>query len=1088
MADEKYYQISSVPKGRKGLSTRLNKFYRKRQLVVSVIGAYVLVGGLLGYMLLNSGGDSAKASETASVNAAIRLVENKKYQIGDKMQVAITLQNTSITESLNNVNVDLFTTKDSVNWTEMVGGNQKDSGTKIVAEANSFKLPLLSSGERVEYTISGILQNNQINSLNIMAKIRFLNKLGQNEITTNRLDVSLDGSKSLGASALSLSTLKDRFNPGEEVFFELNQPAERLGKLTGKLYVSQKESGQVVSTQTCDFDALGKCQVRVNDLNKGQYSALFMDESESVFSSVANFQVSGNQGDFVPSSQATLDFPFGATSINGLVPVMAKRVVSFNDTVNPDTQCKFEVFSGDKMVTSLTAAVQNNRSCQANINTSQIASGDGVYSVKLANSQLSKEISMTRRGSQLINLTTGNLILRTGSDVALSADSITSGGNPLASSKVTLGFWHRGTGEYRETSFINGQQLAVENGTFQALVPYSLFNKGGFYSVFIKTGDGQLSDFLNLNFDDKQIGLAGSGVMVDNYDNLKIGQDISFSLQNVMDRNDNPIAQGECSANLYPTGSAGVPITVTGEIKDGNCRVFVTKNKITRGGPLLVSFTGPEINTKINQSRQFQIAAGEAKKYGNLGLEFEPARKGYANTLIVGPVTDQYGNLANGFNYKLQIFHKDDLRQEISGVNITDGFNKLTLPSSTFNDDSLTYRLMDESNNEIINRTVEVKETSDKLLLPNFPALVSGDSNIQVGVSAINVKDVESCKLTLIRSSDETVEQTAEYVESAGSCAFDWNLTKLRDNKKSLLRFEVGSNVFHGLLNQTSGEPANLFVVAPQVGVNSKDELEISLLTSGLVDRNGLVADTGSVKFQYNGKVEEAPIANGLASLSLPANKLDNKDIRADVEQRTLDISLQTRASVTAISRTNDLSIFLGNKDISNQPVKFLVQQASSQAKAGGIQVFKFATDSCNVIMLSARQNSKLLKSHRQGDSCYLEVSGEEGEYDLIFGENGFTTGSFKVRLNQMDQNVVWCNSKPCIVQVLAGMNSKIEAVVFDEDKQYKFEGDDLGNVVTLEQNGLNPLKKYPVQLKYQNSQNETVVFHNEISGEYLVG
>jgi hypothetical protein len=1091
MAQPKFYSISALPKNSKGIGGKLGKFYRKRQLVISVIGVYVMVGGLLGYLLFNSTGDSAKASESALISASVRLVEDKELVIGDKVEVAVTLQNTSITESINNLAIDLFSTKEAVSWVEVTGGNTQGETSKIIGQNNSFKLPVLSSGERAEYIVTGNLQNDQIDYLTILAKVRFLNKDGQQEVNTNRVFTKLKKGADSDKSLVSLALNKDSFAPGEEVFFNLSQPAEGIqtgDKLAGKIYVSKKDSEQI-STLNCTFDDQGKCQASIQGLQPGQYTSIFTTDGESFFSNIGSFQIGGQSADFSPSSQSSLDFPFASASINGSVPVIARRVVSLNESVQTGDFCTFLVKEGDTVLTSVKAQVKLDRSCQAVINTSQIPKGDGVYIVQLAGTDLQREVSFAKKLAQYLSLETKNVILQSNSDVELEAKNITDlAGAPLQNKQVTLGIWHQESGEYREVSSVNGQNLSVKDGFFAARVPAEMFRKGGLYSVFMKVEDGQQSDFLVLNFDDKEIGFSGSGVMVDNYDNLKVGQDITLTLQNVMDRTGKTLSEGECAASIYTSGNTASPISIKGQIKDGNCKVFVSSGKITRSGPFLVSFTGPEINSKINQSRQFLISAGAAEKFGEINLEFMPARKGYANNLIVGPITDAYGNLTNSFDNKLQIFSGEELKQEYTNINILSGFTKLALPSTIFENDTLTLKLVDSTGKELITKTVEVKSVDEKLILPNFSDKLSGDKNIQVGIQGLKVENTDKCKLTFVRSSEEFAEQEVAYDKENGRCEFDWNLNQLRNNPKALIRFEVGDYKFAQVVNLESGEAANLFVLAPEVRINEKDEVRMALLTSPFVDRNGLVVNEGKVRIQYNGKAEEVRIVDGLARLDIPANKLDSKDIRSNLDQRFLELGVDARASVSAVAKTNSLSVYLGNKDISNSSEVFAVQLARTQINSKSGQIFKFRTEACEAILLSSNQNSKILKTHKQGDTCYVEVMGDVGDYNLLFTQNGFTVGNFKLTIDNSSQEVIWCQNKNCLLQVLAPVNSRVEATIFDQDKQYKFQGEDLENVVQVKQNGLNPLKTYLVEIKYLNAENKQLSFYKELPGEYLVG
>ena len=108
--------------------------------------------------------------------------------------------------------------------------------------------------------------------------------------------------------------------------------------------------------------------------------------------------------------------------------------------------------------------------------------------------------------------------------------------------------------------------------------------------------------------------------------------------------------------------------------------------------------------------------------------------------------------------------------------------------------------------------------------------------------------------------------------------------------------------------------------------------------------------------------------------------------------------------------------------------------------------------------------------------------------YTLIFEENGYTIDYFDYSSGDLKNQVVWCRQNPCTVQVLGSLNRTLEAIIYDEGRQYSFKNDDLKQFVVLSQNGLNPLKDYLVEIRYVDNQDNYSSFFREISGEYLIG
>jgi len=62
--------------------------------------------------------------------------------------------------------------------------------------------------------------------------------------------------------------------------------------------------------------------------------------------------------------------------------------------------------------------------------------------------------------------------------------------------------------------------------------------------------------------------------IVDDYSNLQIGKDITFTLQDIRDRSGNVISESACSAGLYTSANSASPIIVDGVIDNGTSRII----------------------------------------------------------------------------------------------------------------------------------------------------------------------------------------------------------------------------------------------------------------------------------------------------------------------------------------------------------------------------------------------------------------------------------------------------------------------------------------------------------------------------------
>jgi hypothetical protein len=1092
-------KVKTGPINKKNFFEKFHFRNRKsRQVVMAILGVYLLGGGLLGFFLFNLNvPDQAEAGSNAAITTSIRFLEEKDYEIGDEVPLILTLQNTSITEPVNDVSLNLFSTRDSIRW-EGASNQLFTTSETIEPEANAlFRLPPLAAGERAEYLVDGTLRVKTTDYLAILGKMTYENEGGDQEVDTNRIYTSLDQNLALENQPLLLASAKTEYAPGEQVTLTLSKSSETFAPLdadtSGKIYVNRRNSDEVVATYDCIPGESGLCEFPINNLEPGNYSSIFISDEGQQYSEVYWFDVSGSAAadSLVPSSQASLNFPFNNASVNGVVPVYADRVLSKNEAPELDKPCVFEVLSAGNVVARTAASITEDRRCYATLRTTQLPTA-GVYTVRLANSSLQRDISFAGNSASL-GLTNQTPNSQRGQSVQIRAENILdSAGDPVNDVATTVYVYHRETGSVNQILSAAGERLTVQNGVFDTFVPGSYLENSGNYQIYIQLETGAISDFLSLSLVDSDLGFSTSGIIVDDYRQLLAGASINLRTTGVVDREGEQVNSGSCRAKVFTVSDSSDGIGADGQIVDGECRATVPLGELTSAGPALITFADTSGNSRLNQSKQVQIAPRGAASYGQLYMQFSPVRRGYSNKVLLGPVRDAYNNLTDVDGLVFTLYDDTgEVVREVRNVSATNGYAELVIPSNSFNSETVVMTLSNAAGEEILRQEEMVVEAESSIITPELPTTLSNADNISARVAGISPATGEnegvSCFVRYIKSPQEILE---EEVEQQGEiCEFNWNLNQYRDQSQAILQMEYDDTVFSSLVELQSAEPGNIFNIYPEVKVNSQNELEVKLLTSPIVDRYGLPVDSGEVTWQYNGKVETSPIRNGFAELTLLANQLENRDIQTNFDQRFLDLDLEVKASLTSISGTNNLSIYIGNYDIAAQKADFGVREGSSYVSTQYAQVFRFESESCNAFILTENLTTIAAQTHQQGGSCYVDVSGNPGNNTLFFEDNGYYLGSFDFVSSPDIQEVMWCNNEgeKCLTQqVLAPISSAVEAILYDGENQYRFQGADLENTVDISQNGLNPLKEYVVEVKYTDLDGQVVSHFQTVQGEQL--
>jgi hypothetical protein len=1099
MSQKSFYKIIAAPRASRNLISKILHSPKKRQILVSVLSIYTIVGSLVALTLFSRSDQNSSAYQPAFITSAIRVETDKDYGRDDTIELKLTVQNTSATEAIKDITLDMQSTKNGVKWSKV----EYKAGDTVLksfpVDNNKAQLDLLTSGERIEYSMEGKLDATDLQYATVIGRISFTNAEGAQSFSTNRVLLKAKNVLATEPEVLNLTSDQNAYTLDSTINLSVAPKGTfdvtKYKNLQGKIYVSNKQTHNVVSDSTCTIDDTLYCNTNIGSLPVGKYTALFAAKNDTIFSTIHSFEVIGNETTFTPNPSASLTFPFDNTSVNGIVALHASRVLDNNKVASIGDSCSFTISKDGKKVTDVKAQVNSDSSCYTTVAASQLI-GDGIYSIGLNATDQKKDIAIFTRPVSLLKLEQKSLALLKNKPIDFYATGIFSNGTnaqsttPITSNeRITLGILHPSSGGYEEVSSSNGEALKANQGNFSASISGEYFNKGGNYMVFVKTADGQFSDFVNFSIDDKVVGFSQSGVVVDSSTNLKVGTAKVFSVSGITDRNNNTITRGSCAADIYTTGSPVTPLVARGEIRDGTCAVQSPPDQITTEGPILVTFNSSEASNKINQSRQFTINSGDVVNFGEINLNYEPARTGYANLAFIGPVTDGFGNLSESAGKKLLIKQGYEVVKTLD-VTIENGFARINIPGSVLRSGEMTLALQNiEDGAILVTRTINVTDNDSKNILPAFPILQNSQENLVAKLSNFpDANENTECKLQYIRASGDLFETSAKYSTEKNNCEFNSELTKLRNNKFGLLKMIVGDKaVFNGIVENEAGEASNLFVLSPQIEPTQKDEINVSLLSSPIVDKQGRAVEKGKVKTQINGRIEELEIKKALIKLDVPASKLDNKDIIKKYDQKFLELNLNAKASVTSLSKTNTLSLFLGSKDVSNHQNLITPRSVSNQVLADTPTLFQFDSEYCNILIQSKNNTVKVAQSHHQGSTCFVQINEEPGNYQLTFEELGFVKYSMDFKSVKEKATIEWCTSKPCNINVIGSTQGKEKAILYDGENQYSFENNQTNTGIKIEQNGLSPLKEYRVELHYNDFNGNEVVQTNTISGEYLV-
>ena len=1187
-----YYIAKNPPKPKTKIGQIWSLVVAKKYWVIGC-SLFLIVAIVIG-TLRQPPKDKAMASESAMVTAALKQNTEQKLELNSPFSLTLTMQNSSSTESLNNLKLVLNNTVNTVKWNTAQNLNLASSALKF--EENTLIVPNLSTNERVEYEITGTLLNNQIPVLAIVGNLSYTNSQGKQATQTNRILNYLTVAKSPEVK-LNLVSNKDKYEADEVVSLSVgrvvsgeNTKSENTQKSSNNEPLQGKIS--IVNQKTQEQTALLDCQIKDQQckvetkLKAGNYSGLFFEKNN--YSTILEFKVGVETDSFVISSQANLVLPFGKSSANGQVAVIVNKVLSNNQEIKPNSECILAIIKDDKEISQVKTPILQDKSCRLILDNLE----NGNYQVALAGTNLKENFEFVKTEKNL-ELKNRNTTFEKNKNIELIADNLKEkiqtktenssqnssenklensstesqnssqnnsdpnidfGNSSISNSNIDLGssasnqsvesqaevktenpevknlnnlktslfIFHTNSGDFKELKSLENELIMIKNGELKLNIPSSNFVESGNYKIWTQTENGENSlnsQIISVDFGDKSVGIAGSGITFD-YSDLVAGQEMNFKIQNLTDSSGNSAKDGVCGANLYLAGQKN-SINKNGEIKNATCEVRFGKDEVKIAGFALITFA---TENPINQSRQIEILPNKTITLGRINAEYEPIRKDFANTMLLGPATDTFGNLANLENMTLELTTNLPIDQNpnidtgksqsitkntkndkdprnsnsntstrlINNISIQNGFAKVEIPASFLSFDNLKFRLIDENKQEFLSQSFDLVANNGKLILPTFPNTLKTEENLKAAISGILLKDTEikdyKCELILVNNNTQNVKTEVDFDKNGKKCNFDWNLETSRNQPKALVKMKINNEQFSKIIELEATNGDNLFTTNIQTQLNEKREIILNLLTSPIFDKYGLLLNNSKINWQYNGKKAENLVQNGIAKLEITSDKLTGKDYKATQNKKTLDLDIDVKAGTNSISKTNNLSIFLQDLEITKESQKVTVEKMSNVLVASTNQLLQFQSKTCSVITLKNGKPQKVL-SHWQNGSCFVQVVPISGNYNLIFEKDGFESGNFgfrtgpKSEVKICEKNKVDPKTVGCLIQV-AGATGEILIKIIDESKEYKFTNKELENAVLVNQNGLNSNKKYLMQVSFENENKQKVLWQEQVLGE----
>jgi hypothetical protein len=1091
MNTHSHYRVRSLPTKSQNFFLSLLK-RKKTKIIASIVGFYFVLGGGLGFMLFKPNSEVAQASNIPVAVAANFSINNIDAIVQDGLiDGSISLTNQSLTEDLTNVNLDLYSTKESVKWSQL---NYEGSPENIIPSKDStFSLLPIKKNSSVNINIKGLLINKSLPNVGLMAKIIFDSRQGQLETTSNRILLKLGEGGSVQGQLPNLKTDKIEYLAKEKVFFNLENFDSRK-KNNIKLSISNKVTGELVAnTLECQSDIEGQCLISYDKLDAGKYGAVFLDKDKNPASQIINFEVKNSSGeisgtDFKANPNATLELPFGSGSLGGQVAVLAQNVVMANSSVSEKDKCTFQLMQNGSILQQFQTNILNKK-CFSNL---EINGEAGIYQIKLLGSSIEKSFSFLPKSKnsvkiqkisggekkQPIKFNLSGLQINTKKTTFSSSSQTTESQNiTLNTAKLTakVGIHRVESGLVQEITTLNNNQIIFSNSEESVEIPGSYFELEGNYNIYMILDNGQQSDFLNFEISDKTIGFSTGNIILKPGTVLKVGQKNTFEINGLNFRSGKPIQSGTCENIIIE--ESGNKIGVTGEINNGRCE-FSTDN-IKKTGLITI------VNSRFNLASQFVLKSEKINNYGDINIAFSPVFPNKTNKIIAGPFTDEFDNPANQKTMKIVVGNSNKEKMEIP-LEIIEGFGEAIIPSSLINGEEISFRLLD-GDKEITSKQYEIS-VENELIMPVIPNKITDEERVR-GLFYTNIiNSEEKCKLKVITIGQKNIQQEFNPILENKSCILDWGSTDGKLAKKNLIEFKVGNSNYNYLISSHSKKPSQIFDIFSNIIDNGNGALNLDLMTSSIKDSNDLPITKGELEWSFNGKNKKTSIVNGVANMSIKLSDLESKNIKKEGESNFLNLEVDAKASEISLSKSIRLNLNLGRNTLSEKSYNFTPLYAQNNVNANSTNIWRFRTNSCDV-SYSTTEGVVNVNSYLEKEMCLIIFnSGNAGTSRLNFLSGGSIQNTFEFANTDSIKENNFCEkiNEKCVINITPEVNNLNVSALTKEGEFSIGSSSNDASIFSLVKEDADPNQNYTVMISYDDSIGEKYAFYRELSGKVL--